>query len=171
MMTVVADAAPIIFLAKLDRLALIRAVFPGVTMVPDSVSRELLQAAIPPAEAVAIRNFLATCRVLSVPHPAFPSQTLSLADRSVLTLASRQKRALVLTDDALVRRVARSAAIPVAGTLGVLLRAQRARRISSAQAQAALDDLVARHNFHISIALYQEATRQLAAGRGTSSHR
>jgi predicted nucleic acid-binding protein len=36
-MIVVADACPVIFLAKLDRLSLVQAVFPGAVVIPESV--------------------------------------------------------------------------------------------------------------------------------------
>jgi predicted nucleic acid-binding protein len=162
MSIVVADAAPVIFLGKLDQLALIRSVFPGPTLLPEAVRRELEQESIPPEELHRIRTFLSTCRVEPVPHPLFPSRALSVADRAVLTLAAKQKQAVVLSDDALVRRVARAEGMAVSGTLGILIRARRAGRLTHHKARQQLDDLIARHRFRISVELYQEALRQLA---------
>jgi predicted nucleic acid-binding protein len=160
---VVADAAPIIFLAKLDQLALLRAVFPGPTLLPEVVQQELEQDTIPPEEQHRLRAFIGTCRVEPVPRPLFPSRALSVADRSVLTLAAKQKQAVVLSDDALVRRIAQAEGLAVSGTLGILIRARRAGLLSHSKAVHYLNDLIARHRFRISVELYQEALRQLAS--------
>ena len=41
-MTVVADAAPLIFLSKLNRLDLISILYPGRLLIPKRVAKELL---------------------------------------------------------------------------------------------------------------------------------
>ncbi len=160
---VVADAAPIIFLAKLDHLALIRQVFPGTPLLPENVRHELEWDAIPPDEQHRIRNFLEGCRIEPVRHPLFPSRALSLADRSVLTLAAKQKHAMLLSDDALVRRIAKAEGIAISGTLGILIRSRRAGLLAQAKTIQMLDDLISRHKFRISVELYQEAIRQIVA--------
>lgn len=76
-------------------------------------------------------------------------------------VAGKHGKSVVLTDDALVRRMAVAEGSSVAGTLGVLIRAVRASMITKAAAREALDDLVAHHQFRISVQLYQEALRQL----------
>lgn len=161
MSIVVADAAPIIFLAKLDQLHLIRNVFPGTPLLPEAVQRELERDDIPHDEQRRIQYFIETCRIEKVRHPLFPSRALSLADRCVLTLAAKQKHAVILSDDALVRRIAQTEGMLVSGTLGILIRSRRAGILSQAQTIHALEDLIARHKFRISVELYQEAVRQM----------
>lgn len=97
--------------------------------------------------------------MVKVSRPGFASAALSLADRSVLTLARREPESGILTDDGCVRRSALALGLPVAGTLGVLIRARRAGLLSIQETTEALDDLVAHHQFRISIELYQEALR------------
>ena len=93
--------------------------------------------------------------------PQYESTSLSLADRCVLTLAERHRNAIILTDDGLVRRVARSEGFTVAGTLGILIRARRAGLIAKTVASQGLNDMVARHQFRISIELFQDVLRYI----------
>ena len=161
MNTIVADACPVIFLAKLNQLELVRGVFPGKILLPDAVARELEQENIPLAEQRRIRGFLKKCQIETVRSPQYASTSLSLADRCVLTLAGKHRDAIILTDDGLVRRIARSEGFTVAGTLGVLIRARRAGLIAKSIARQALNDLIARHQFRISIELFQDVLRYI----------
>ncbi len=161
MSIVVADACPIIFLAKLNRLALLAALFPGTVLIPETVRLEVETESIPQPERERIREFLKGCQIVAVRNPQFRSAALSLADRCVLTLAGKHAKSVVLTDDALVRRVAVAEGLSVAGTLGVLIRARHAELLTKTSARHAIDELIARHLFRISIELYQEALRQL----------
>ncbi len=161
MTIVVADACPIIFLAKLNRLQLIREVFTGAILLPSSVASELSIPTIPLHEQQRIQSFLKHCRIESVRSPRFPATALSLADRHVLTLAQKHPKSTILTDDNLVRRVADAEGIPVAGTLGILIRAARAKYLTQPEALQAVDTLISDHQLRISVDLYQETLRQL----------
>lgn len=161
MNVLVADAWPLIFLAKLDRLNLIHGVFPGKVLVPASVQRELGQDTMPLQEQRRVMDFLGHCRIEAVRGARFKGSALSVADRHVLALAAQHPKSVVLTDDSLVRRVALAEGLCVAGTLGVLIRAVRAKLVSSTEAIRALDELVSRHQFRISVDLYQESLRQM----------
>lgn len=165
MNVVVADACPVIFLAKLDRLALIRKVFPGTILLPVSVQNELTGNTVPLVEQHRIIKFLKHCHVETVRNPHFPASALSVADRHVLTLAKKHQKTLILTDDSLLRRVAWAEGIPVAGTLGIIIRAVRAKLISPPEALKAIDELVTEHQLRISVDLYQETMRQIRQAR------
>ena len=165
MTVVVADACPVILLAKLDRLSLIREVFPGSILVPTSVRRELLHDAILSEELRRIQAFLKHCRVEAVRISSHSASALSLADRHVLSLAKRHPQSLVLTDDRLVRRVALAEGLTVAGTLGVIIRASRSRILTQTEALQAVDKLVTQHQLRISVSLYQEAIGQIRTPR------
>jgi predicted nucleic acid-binding protein len=96
-----------------------------------------------------------------VRNPRFSASGLSLSDRQVLTLAGKYPKAVILTDDRLVRRIALAEGRPVAGTLGVVIRAVRARLMTQAEALRAVDELVAQHHLRVSVELYQETLRQI----------
>ena len=69
---------------------------------------------------------------------------------------------IVVSDDALVRRIAKAEGFALSGTLGILIRSRRAGLLSHAATVRALEDLVAHHRFRISVELYQEALQQIA---------
>jgi len=162
MSVLVADASPLIFLTKLGMLSLFGGVYPGRVLVPAAVHRELVRPSTPLAEARRLQDFLRTCRTVTVAAADFPGTALSQADREVLTLACRERPAVVLTDDALVRRIAQAEGLRVAGTLGTLIRARNCGLLPAEDAGRALEDLVARHGSRISVALYEEARQRLA---------
>lgn len=160
-MIVVADACPVIFLAKLDRLSLIQGVFPGTILMPESVKRELIHDAIPLHERRRIEMFIPLCRIETVHTLRFSTPALSLADQHVLALAGEHPRSLILTDDSLVRRIALAEGRPVAGTLGLIIRAASASIITRSEARLAVESLVADYKLRVSVDLYQEAIHRL----------
>lgn len=161
MSLVVADASPVIFLAKLDRLALIRDIFPAAVLMPERVRLELTVAPIPPHERMRIDVFIQKCRIETVRPPRVAAPALSVADRHVLALAARHREATVLTDDRLVRRIALAQGHAVAGTLGLLIRAARRGCITRKDAHTAIDALVTEHRLRITVDVYREACRLL----------
>ena len=161
MNVVIADACPVIFLAKLDQLALIKRIFPGTILLPTSVKNELIVNTIPVHEQHRIEKFLTHCQVKTVHHPLFPALTISSADSHVLTLAKTHKNSLILTDDSLIRRIAQAENIPVAGTLGIIIRAVRKKILSTPKALQSIDELVSTHHLRISVELYKETLQQI----------
>ncbi len=160
-MIVVADACPIIFLAKLDRLSLIQSVFPGSVLMPESVRCELVQDTIPLHERQRIEAFLKICRIETVRTQKQSVPALSRADQHVLSLANQHPRSLILTDDSLVRRIALAEGRRVAGTVGLIIRAADTNAMSPAEARLAIETLVGEHKLRVSVDLYQEAIRRL----------
>jgi len=162
-MILVADAAPLIFLGKIDQLSLLRQVFGGAILVPSVVQREVLGPAVAPDEEHVLAAFLATCRIVEVRGPQSTSRSLSFADNCVLALARAEQADLILSDDRLLRRAAAVEGFDVTGTIGVLLRGRRAGLLSADAALGLLSRLVREHQFRISTAVY-DAARQALAG-------
>lgn len=161
-MILVADASPVIFLAKLNRLNLVRDVFSGTVLMPESVRRELVHDNIPLHERERINAFLEDCRVEPVRAPRTGvAAALSLADRHVLALAGQHPRARIMTDDGVVRRVALAEGLSVTGTLGLIIRAAHGKIMTRPEARRAVDALVGEHSMRVSVDLYQEVMRQL----------
>lgn len=160
-MILVADACPVIFLAKLNRLALVGEVFPVTVLIPEAVRCELLRESIPLHERQRIDAFLEQCRVEPVQASRAVGAALSLADRQILALAVRHPKSRILTDDGVVRRVALAEGLPVIGTLGLLIRAVRDGLMTRPDARRAVDELIRDHAMRISVDLYQEILRQL----------
>lgn len=168
-MILIADAAPVIFLAKIERLALIGNLFDAQVLVPAIVEEELVGGVIPPDEERLLTAFLATCRIIEVADPDIHAKSLSLADNSVLTLAKNEHADWVLSDDRLLRRVAAMDGLRTIGTLGILIRAAKQNLISADAAGNMIDLLVRKHNFRISIEVYAAARNALDTIRGDGS--
>ncbi len=158
----VVDAAPLIFLAKLERLDLLRRGADDVLTVP-AVRREI--DAHSDAAAHALRA--ASADWLRVRAPANASAVaLLLADldpgeAEVLILASELNADRVVLDDLDARRRARRLGLPVVGTVGLLLAARLRGDIAALRPE--LDRLL-RFGFRISAQLLDEVIQ--AAGEG-----
>jgi predicted nucleic acid-binding protein len=164
-MIVVADASPLIFLAKVRRLDLIYALLGADILVPVAVREELLPAGVDRAEEVVLEAFLATCRVETVRRPRRFASVMSRADNAALTLAIRRRAAYILCDERAMRRMAETEGIRPLGTLGVLLRAMRREIIGPDEAKRLIDLLVGTHGFRIGIELYQAAMAEIERRR------
>ncbi|MBU0677015.1 MAG: DUF3368 domain-containing protein [Verrucomicrobia bacterium] len=155
-MTVVCDASPLIFLCKLRRLDLLPEILGGELLIPDDIERELFAAPVNPAEEALLRRFLKKhSRVVRIRPRGFRTSALSKADRTVLTLAAREKAAGIVSDDRLLRDLAEVEGIKPIGTLGILLKALRVGILTPEDARDALHALIAEHGFRISIQLYE----------------
>lgn len=161
-MTVVADASPLIFLAKVRRLELIGYLWGADIRVPGSVAREVLAVGTDPVEVDVLNGFLRQCRVEKVRQPRRFATAMSQADNEVLTLAVRMGAHLILCDDKLTRRMAEAEGIRPIGTLGVLLKAMQREMITPHDARRLLDELIESHGFRISIGVYQAALREIS---------
>lgn len=138
-MKAVVNATPLISLAVLGRLPLLKEIF-GEVIVPRTVYREVVQsgAGKPGADALAEANWLKVVAVdVSITiEPLLLG--LDVGELEVLLLARQIEADWVIIDERLARRVAFALDLPVKGTLGILLAAVLARLLSK---QEALDDL------------------------------
>lgn len=160
-MIVVADASPLIFLGKIDRLRLIHELYGNEIRVPRSVAEEVVSEDTDPIERDRLKSFLRQCRVQTVRRPTSFATAMSRADNEALTLAVRTNAHVLLCDEKLTRRMAEIHGIRPMGTLGVLLNATQRKLIASCDARILLDQLIALHHFRISITVYQTAIRML----------
>lgn len=156
-MIVVADAAPLIFLVKINQLVLIPTFCDGEILVPSKVRHEILGRGIPPDEERLLAVFLSKCKVVDVKKPDLFAKALSFADNCVLTLALDAEADILIADDRLLRKVAIMEGIRVIGTLGILIWATKKQLLSSKKAHHLLNELVEEHNFRISTAVYEVA--------------
>ena len=121
---VVSDAGPLIALARIGRLGILRRLFSSV-VVPPAVASELdLEGSRPGARALAsvvADGWLAQAE--SLPVPARLSRTLAEGEAEAIALAA-QAGALLLIDERRGRSAARRAGIRVIGTCAVLVAAK-----------------------------------------------
>lgn len=120
----VTNASPLIFLAKLDRLDVLKRAASAV-LVPSVVIDEVL--AVPDAAAAAIqestRTWLEVRPATETDFERFLSSELGDGEAAAIALAAEEK-GRVLLDDHQGREWARRLDVPIVGTLGLLLAAR-----------------------------------------------
>jgi len=132
-MTLVCNAGPVIALAKIDRLPLLRDLAATV-LIPETVFHEVL--AKPGLDASRIHaasgNFLRVCPPPETIDPAvhFASRNLDAGEKQVIALASSiPPPVTAVLDDAAGRRVASQIGLPMVGFIGLLLVAKQRQTI------------------------------------------
>jgi predicted nucleic acid-binding protein len=134
-MTLVCNAGPVIALAKIDRLSLLRSLATPV-LIPETVFHEVLAKQGPDSSRilVASRVFLNVSKPPEIIHPSveFASRHLDDGEKAAIALASSiPPPVAVLLDDAAGRRVASQLGIPLLGFVGLLLVAKQRKFISA----------------------------------------
>lgn len=160
-MIVVADASPLIFLAKIRRLDLIHVLLGRDIRLPQAVRKELFAGTVDPVERDHLDTFLADCQIETVRRPRRFASAMSAADNAALTLALRCKADHLLCDDRVTRSMSEIEGIRPLGTLGILLRAVDKRLIPGGEAKELIDLLVSTHNFRIGVEVYQAVLARL----------
>lgn len=134
-MTFVCNAGPVIALAKIDHLHLLRGLA-GSVFIPETVFHEVL--AKPGMDSsrilAASRDFIQVCAPHGHPDPSveFASRLLDHGEKAVIALASSLAAPVTaLLDDAAGRKVASRLGIPVLGFIGLLLVAKQRQLIST----------------------------------------
>lgn len=142
-MKVIVNATPLIALALLERLDLLRQMFEEV-LVPAAVYDEVAfqGAGRPGAMAIAQADWLQVAAPEAVPTIEPMLMGLDEGEMQVLLLARERQPDWVLIDERHGRRVAKAMGLPVKGTLGILLAAALAGLLSRSEALEALERLV-----------------------------
>ena len=165
-MSVVSDASPLIFLAKVRRLDLMQKVLGNDVRVTQSVRNETLLHKVDPEEARILEAFFALCAVEDVRPQRRFALALSRADNDTLSLAVRCRAAMLVCDDRLLRAMAEAEGIRPLGTLGLVLRAMRKGLLSKSETRRLVDVPVRVHGFRISIEVYQSVVAQIDSHSG-----
>jgi|688.fasta_scaffold418028_3 predicted nucleic acid-binding protein len=152
---VICDASPLIFLAKVDALALLQTLIPGRWVVLQCVVNEILGERAAPLEAERLRRWLAEVEVIDFEGSLFPSQALSRSDQSSLAWAVKNQADWLIADDRLLRRFAKEHHLGVIGFCGVLVKSVDHRLLDAREAREMIDQAVDRHGLMISVSVYR----------------
>jgi predicted nucleic acid-binding protein len=152
---VICDASPLIFLAKVDALALLQALIPGRWVVLQCVVDEVLGVRAGPVEAERLRRWLAEVEVIDYEGSLFPSRALSRSDQSSLAWAVKNHAEWLIADDRLLRRFAKEHHLGVIGFCGVLVKCVEHQLLDARGARELIDQAVGRHGLMISVSLYR----------------
>lgn len=139
---IVADAGPLIGLARVGLLDLLPALF-GTVVVPSEVFDELAIDAERPGSRVlreaARAGWLVSVVVEGISEQQHLESGLGAGERAAILLAEQQHSVALLIDEKRGRAAARKRSLPVLGTGGVLLAAKRRGHLASVR--SALDGL------------------------------
>ena len=142
-MRAIANATPLISLALLERLDLLRDLFDEV-LIPTAVYDEVVTNAPgrPGASLIRRAAWLQITTPSAVPTIEPVLLGLDAGETQVLLLAREVNPDWVLIDERLARRVAHSMGLPVKGTLGILLTSVLAGLLSRQEALESTERLV-----------------------------
>lgn len=166
MLAVVCDASPLIYLSRLEQFRLLQRLYDTV-LIPPAVWQEVGVAGAGFPEATELKAAVEEGWI-RVEGPVGPKSALDpfvsgLGQGEVeAILLARERKAVLITDDALGRSAAERLGMDVTGTIGVLLRAKKHGKIASLR--PLLDRLKTQTNFRISTKVLGEALK--AAGEG-----
>jgi uncharacterized protein len=143
---VVADASPLIGLAKIDHLHLLSSLF-GIVTIPGAVYTELVVkgAGLPGSEAIARAKWLQARTVTDRIQIDFLRADLDIGEAEAIVLAQEVGANPFLVDETRARTAAKLLDIPHIGTAGILILAKRRGHI--VQIAPLLDALRARKFF------------------------
>ncbi|MCR4408484.1 MAG: DUF3368 domain-containing protein [Anaerolineae bacterium] len=160
-MPVVSNTSPVLNLAIIGQLSLLREQF-GEIRIPTAVLRELrVEENLPGSRAVEEALEAGWLRVEEVRDQALfqvLQRDLDRGEAEAIALAVQVKAERVLLDEREGRRAAKSLGLKVTGILGILLRARREGRLASLQ--KAMDDLRELAGFRIGAGLYASLIRE-----------
>lgn len=166
MKVVVCDASPLIILAKLDRLGLLRTLLAGedgAIIVLKCVAEEVLSDQAGNLERQRLDEFFnRDAKIEEFDGSDVESKSLSSSDRAVLTYSIRNTIDWLVVDERLLRRIAKENHLRVVGALGILVESSKRGLISLAEARADVRTAVDKHDLRISTKLYQMVMDTLA---------
>ncbi len=165
---VIANAGPLMALAKLNRLDLLARLYHQVE-IPAAVYREVVTQGVargaPDARIVQLFWEQHGWPITEVPRKllsAFqPRVVLDAGETEVLALAEEDPEALFLIDDDLARQEARRRAVEVKGTLGVLVQAFRRQILTLDETELLIQQIAARPDIWIGARLCEGVLENL----------
>jgi predicted nucleic acid-binding protein len=152
-MIVVADATPLIALAKLERLTLLSELF-GAIVIPQAVYDEVVSNTPNRPGSLEVRQ-ATWIQVQAITNQAKLADLLAdldLGEAEALVLAEELHADWILLDESKARLIAQISGLKFIGTIGLLLLAKQTGTIT--MLRPLLDELRAK-NFHLSQKLYQ----------------
>ncbi|MEK6961089.1 MAG: hypothetical protein AABX47_08000 [Nanoarchaeota archaeon] len=157
-MKAVSNTSPLIFLAKIDRLSILESLFKKPVLVPVSVLDEL-KAGLRP-ELSRIENANSLFKFVPVKDGLPGADFLGKGEQHAMLLAKKTDSDVILLDDKSARIIAEALGLRVRGTAGLLLDGLREGYLEYETWRTLITDLVSRHDFRISIELYDRMMKE-----------
>jgi predicted nucleic acid-binding protein len=170
---VVSDSTPLIFLAKIGRLSLLKDVFEKV-IIPEAVFDEAVTQgkALLVSDASIIDEAVGTWIIKEHVKPEADKEfrfldtnlRLGSGEREALKLCKQLNAEYFIVDDKEARRVSRILNIKPLGTCGVIVQACRRGSITNEEALQILDELV-KSGFRLSPTVYRRVMDELGSSQ------
>lgn len=165
---VVSNAGPLMALAKLNLLHLLKALY-GYVHIPRSVYDEVVTEGMRRGYEDARRLYLFLNQVGWTPEDVDPAAIpadlreahLDRGERDTLALALTSDDALVLMDETAGREVARAQGLPVRGSLGVLIESYRRQLLEADQLRLYFAEIARRQDIWASRALIERLLQEV----------
>ena len=158
---IVSNATPLIYLAKIGRINLLRKVF-GEVFIPEEVKIEVVDRGkqLGERDAYVVEKAIGDgwLKVLNVEIMEVPIK-LEPGEVAVLSLAKRLKLREVLMDEVSARTVAGLLGLIPRGTIFVLLKALEKKELDLNEFLEVLNELI-KHGFRMKEEVYLEAVRK-----------
>jgi len=124
-MTVVSNASPLINLARIGQLDLLRQVY-GEVWIPEAVRREVVEegAGQPGAQEVQAAKWIKTQTITNGPLVQALRQELDAGEAEAIVLALETSADVLLMDERLGREAARHLGVAVTGLIGLFVEAK-----------------------------------------------
>jgi predicted nucleic acid-binding protein len=160
-MLVVSDTSPILNLAVIDRLSLIREQFMTVA-IPKGVLEELRVGENLPGSKKILDALDAKWRQVEEVQDSsmlrILTRDLDAGEAEAIALALETRAQWVLLDESEARRIAKALGLKVTGVLGILLRACRQKRLPSIKSE--MERLREKAGFYIADHLFEDLLEQ-----------
>ncbi len=156
-MIVIVDSSPLILLARIGRLPLLRSLY-GELLMPTAVHQEtvLQDPKRPGAQAIAKADWIRIREVTDAMAVTMLRQQVGSGESEAIVLALESAADLLIIDDAKGRRIAEAYGIPAVGSIGVLIQAKKRGIIEAVKPDLdAIQQAGLRMNSH----LYTQALR------------
>lgn len=170
---VVSNSSPLIYLAKIGKLNLIKNVYEQI-WIPEAVFNEAVTKGkiLKITDASIIEEAVGKWILKEKVKPETDSKyafldennRIGLGEKQALKLCKQLNADIFIVDDKEARRVSRILKIKPVGTCGILIQAHRKGLISTKATDQILDDLI-KAKFRIDLAVYRSVIRELRQTR------
>ena len=155
-MIVVSDSSPLVSLAAIEQLSILRRLF-GHVIIPEAVAREIMQqgAGKTGATEVAKAAWIEHVAVEETQLVSLLKTDLDLGEAEAIALGLERGADVILMDERAGRRRARALGLQVAGVVGILVEAKKKGYL--AEVKPILEALLSRAGFYLGESVYRHA--------------
>lgn len=165
---IISNSSPLIYLAKLHQLSLLKTLFKKV-FIPEEVYEEVVLRGKQEkffdaltVEQAYQEGWLNVEKIVAGKEYLALASEIDMGEVAAILLAKQRRAELVLLDDASARTIAQGLGLTVKGTIFVLLRAYKKKLFSKEEVKKLLARLVT-EGFRISQELYVEVLNEIDA--------